>query len=128
MFITGPEVIKAVTGEDVTVARPRRQRWCTTAAAASRTAWPTDEPGAGAGRSCCSSYLPQNNTEDPPQVAPYDPPDRMNESLNTLVPEREDEPYDMHEVIDAVFDRDSFLEIHPYYARNAIVGFARLDG
>jgi acetyl-CoA carboxylase carboxyltransferase component len=74
------------------------------------------------------SYLPQNNTEDPPQVTPYDPRDRMNESLNTAVPLREDEPYDMHEVISAVFDRDSFLEVHPYYARNAIVGFARMDG
>ena len=74
------------------------------------------------------SYLPQNNTEDPPQVTPYDPPDRMNESLNTIVPEREDMPYDMHEVIRAIFDRDSFLEVHPYYARNAIVGFARMDG
>ena len=55
-------------------------------------------------------------------------PDRMDERLNTIVPASENEPYDMHEVIEAVFDRDSFLEIHPYFARNAIVGFARLDG
>ena len=52
----------------------------------------------------------------------------MDERLNTIVPESEHEPYDMREVIEAVFDRDSFLEIHPYFARNVIVGFARLDG
>jgi len=74
------------------------------------------------------SYLPQNNTEDPPQLAPHDPPNRMNDSLNAVIPADESEPYDVHAVLDAVFDRDSFLEIHPYYARNAIVGFARLDG
>jgi len=74
------------------------------------------------------SYLPQNNTEDPPQVVPHDPADRMDEALNSIVPEAENEPYDMHDVIDMVFDHDSFLEIHPYFARNAIVGFARLDG
>jgi acetyl-CoA carboxylase carboxyltransferase component len=74
------------------------------------------------------SYLPQNNTEDPPKVAPYDPADRMEESLNGVVPGSESEPYDMHAVIDAVFDRDSFLEIQACFAPNAIIGFARLDG
>jgi acetyl-CoA carboxylase carboxyltransferase component len=74
------------------------------------------------------SYLPQNNTEDPPQVAPYDPADRMEEFLNSVVPASENEPYDMHRVIDAVFDRDSVLEVHSCYAPNAVVGFARLDG
>jgi len=74
------------------------------------------------------SYLPQNNTEDPPQVARYDSPDRMEESLNDLVPQDENEPYDMHEAIEAIVDKGSFLESHTYYARNAIVGFARLDG
>jgi acetyl-CoA carboxylase carboxyltransferase component len=74
------------------------------------------------------SYLPQNNTEDPPQLRPHDAPDRMDDSLNSLIPADESEPYDMHAVVDSVFDRDSLLEIHPYYARNCIVGFARLDG
>jgi acetyl-CoA carboxylase carboxyltransferase component len=74
------------------------------------------------------SYLPQNNAEDPPQVVRYDSPDRMEESLNRVVPEDENEPYDMHEVIDAVVDHGSFLDVHTYYARNAVVGFARLDG
>jgi acetyl-CoA carboxylase carboxyltransferase component len=73
-------------------------------------------------------YLPQNNNEDPPQIQPYDPRDRMDESLNTLIPRRENEPYDMRDVIKPVFDRESFLEIHPNFAPNAVVGFARLDG
>jgi acetyl-CoA carboxylase carboxyltransferase component len=74
------------------------------------------------------SYLPQNNTEDPPRVVPDDQPDRMDEALNQIVPASDEEPYDMRDVIEAVFDRGSFLEVHAYYARNAIVGFARLDG
>jgi len=52
----------------------------------------------------------------------------MEESLNSVVPKDENEPYDMHEVIDAIVDHGSLLEVHPYYARNAVVGFARLDG
>jgi acetyl-CoA carboxylase carboxyltransferase component len=74
------------------------------------------------------SYLPQNNTEDPPQVVENDPLDRIDERLNSIVPEAENEAYDMHDVIETVFDQDSFLEIHPYFARNAIVGFARMGG
>ncbi len=127
MFITGPEVIKSVTGENVsfedlggTVVHNARSGVAHFLA--------DDEQAALELVKVLLSYLPQNNTEDPPQVTPYDPPDRMNESLNTIVPEREDMPYDMREVIRAIFDRDSFLEVHPYYACNAIVGFARMDG
>jgi acetyl-CoA carboxylase carboxyltransferase component len=127
MFITGPEVIKGVTGENVsfedlggTLVHNGRSGVAHFLA--------DDERDALELVKLLLSYLPQNNTDDPPQVAPYDPRDRMNEGLNTAVPIREDEPYDMHDVIRAVFDRDSFLEVHPYYARNAIVGFARMDG
>jgi acetyl-CoA carboxylase carboxyltransferase component len=74
------------------------------------------------------SYLPQNNTEDPPQLAPFDPPERMELELNTLVPEDERVPYDMQRVIDLIVDRGSFLAVQSEYAANAIVGFARLDG
>jgi acetyl-CoA carboxylase carboxyltransferase component len=74
------------------------------------------------------SYLPQNNAEDPPQIAAYDPANRMDEALNTIVPEDEDQPYDMRQVIAAVCDHESFLEVHAAYAPNALVGFARLDG
>ncbi len=127
MFITGPEVIKSVTGENVsfedlggTLVHNARSGVAHFLA--------DDEQAALMLVKVLLSYLPQNNTEDPPQVTPYDLPDRMNEALNTIVPDRDDMPYDMHEVISAIFDRDSFLEVHPYYARNAIVGFARMDG
>ena len=73
-------------------------------------------------------YLPQNNNEDPPQIAPYDLPDRADEALNHLVPDDEAEAYDVRGVLDRVFDTDSFLEIQPAYAPNAVTGFARLDG
>jgi acetyl-CoA carboxylase carboxyltransferase component len=127
MFITGPEVIKAVTGQDVTATDLGGSVVHNSRSGVAQLLAP-DEPKAIELVKLLLSYLPQNNTEDPPQLVPHDPADRMDEALNTLVPESENEPYDMHEVIDAVFDRDSFLEIHPYFARNAIVGFARLDG
>ena len=74
-------------------------------------------------------YLPQNNNEDPPQVTPYDPADRMDEELNTHRPGRRGaRPTTSATSWRSVFDRDSFLEIHPAYAPNAVVGFARLDG
>jgi acetyl-CoA carboxylase carboxyltransferase component len=73
-------------------------------------------------------YLPQNNNEDPPQIAPYDAPDRMDEALNTLIPHAENEPYDIRDAVAMIFDTGSFLEIHPDFAANAVVGFARLDG
>jgi acetyl-CoA carboxylase carboxyltransferase component len=127
MFITGPEVIKAVTGEQVTaddlggpVVHNSRSGVAHLMA--------ESEPRAIELVKLLLSYLPQNNTEEPPQVRPHDLPDRMDERLNTIVPAAENEPYDMREVIEAVFDRDSFLEIHPYFARNVLVGFARLDG
>jgi acetyl-CoA carboxylase carboxyltransferase component len=73
-------------------------------------------------------YLPQNNNEDAPQIAPYDPADRMEAALDVLIPAAENEPYDMREAIALIFDRDSLLEIQPSYAPNALIGFARLDG
>lgn len=127
MFITGPEVIKTVTGEDVSF-RDLGGTLVHNSMSGVAQFLGEDEHSALELVKVLLSYLPQNNTEDPPQVAPADPTDRMDEALNGVVPLHEDEPYDMHEVIEAIFDRDSFLEVHAYYARNAIVGFARLDG
>jgi len=73
-------------------------------------------------------YLPQNNNEDPPQITPEDPIGRMDESLNELIPDGENTPYDIRDAIEAIFDQDSFLEIQPAFAANAVIGFARLDG
>ncbi|NLE19055.1 MAG: methylmalonyl-CoA carboxyltransferase, partial [Propioniciclava sp.] len=74
------------------------------------------------------SYLPQNNTEDPPQLEPYDPADRMDETLNHHIPEDDNVPYDMNALLAQVFDRDSMFGLHSDWAANALVGFARLDG
>ena len=74
------------------------------------------------------SYLPQNNAEDPPALEPYDPADRMEEALNTIVPNDDGLAYDMRDVLALVLDHDSVFELHKDYAGNALVGFGRLDG
>jgi acetyl-CoA carboxylase carboxyltransferase component len=127
MFITGPDVIKAVTGEQVdfdtlggAVAHNVRSGVAHFAA--------EDEEGAFRLVKELLSYLPQNNSEDPPRVTPYDDPGRRDELLDHLVPEDSSQPYDMRQVISSVFDRGSFLEVHAHYAKNALIGLARLDG
>ena len=127
MFITGPDVIKAVTGEDVdfdtlggAVAHNVRSGVAHFAA--------DDEMAAFRLVKELLSYLPQNNSEDPPRVSPYDDPGRRDESLDRVIPEDSSEPYDMRQVIASVFDRGSFLEVQAHFARNALVGLARLDG
>src|SRR6267378_2287391 len=87
-----------------------------------------DEPGAIRALRELLSYLPSNNLEDPPVVASEDPPDRRDESLKTIVPENPNRPYDIKEVIRAVVDDRHFLEVHEHFARNIVVGFARLGG
>ncbi|HHK42288.1 MAG TPA: methylmalonyl-CoA carboxyltransferase, partial [Planctomycetaceae bacterium] len=74
------------------------------------------------------SFIPQNNHEDPPRVASDDPADRREESLNGLVPDNPNKPYDIKQVITAIVDDADFFEVHENYARNIVVGFARLDG
>jgi propionyl-CoA carboxylase beta chain len=74
------------------------------------------------------AYLPPNNIDDPPRVQPNDDPNRMDESLNSIVPENPNKPYDMREVIRRIVDRAEFFEVQELYAQNLIVGFARLDG
>ena len=127
MFITGPEVIKTVTGEEVTfhdlggaLAHNVKSGVAHFIAESEQQAFLLVKQ--------LLSYLPPNNVEDPRRIEPYDDPRRMDEELNDIVPLDETVPYDMREVIARVFDRDSFLEVQAYYARNAIVGFARLDG
>jgi len=127
MFLTGPDVIKAITGEDVTAQSLGGTEVHTVRSGVAQLAAETDGAALELAKRLLG-YLPQNNNEDPPQVTPYDPPDREEEALNTLIPVSENEPYDMRDVIALVFDGDSFLEIHPDFAPNAVVGFARLDG
>ena len=127
MFLTGPSVVKTVTGEDVS----------------------QEELGGASVHSCKSgvthfsaengeealfiirkllSYIPQNNLEETPLVACDDPIDRLEDALNDIIPESAKQSYDMYDVIGAVVDNGEFLEVHRDYARNIIIGFARFNG
>jgi acetyl-CoA carboxylase carboxyltransferase component len=127
MFLTGPDVIKAVTGEQVSAQTLGGAEVHTGRSGVAHLAAPTELAGVALVKRLLS-YLPQNNAEDPPQIRPEDPPGRMDDALNTLIPNDENQPYDMRDAITAIFDADSFLEIQPAFAANAVVGFVRLDG
>jgi len=127
LHITGPDVVKAVTHEEVTSEDLGGAEVHATRSGVASFTSPDD-------RACLAllrrllSYLPLNNAETPPFVPSEDPADRMDAALDKLVPEDPSKPYDMREVIRAVVDRDSFLEVHAGYARNILVGLARLGG
>ncbi|MGH8906340.1 MAG: acyl-CoA carboxylase subunit beta [Egibacteraceae bacterium] len=127
MFITGPEVIKIVTGEDVTFedlggAMSHNQRSGVAHFAAE------DEESCIAGIRHLLSFLPANNLEDPPWVEPLDDPERTAEDLDLYLPDNSNVPYDMREVIARIVDDGAFLEVARHWAANIIIGFARLDG
>ena len=127
MFITGPDVIKTVTHEEVTKedlggAQAHNARSGVAHFAAD------DEAGAIRTLRELLSYLPQNNLEDPPFVATKDPFDRREESLKSAVPANPNKPYDIKDVIRAVVDDQHFFEVQEHWARNMVVGFARLGG
>ena len=127
MFLTGPEVIKAVTGREVSVQELGGAEAHSTLSGVTHFV-ADDERAALQQVKTLLGYLPQNNDDDPPRVTPYDPPDRMDRALGEVVPRDDRAPYDIRTIIERVFDRESFLEIQPYWACNAVVGFARLDG
>lgn len=125
MFITGPQVMKTVTSETVTVEELGGARVHATESGVSHFTYPDD-------KSCLEgvrrllTYLPQNNRENPPGIAGAVPGDCA--GLQELVPQNPRKAYDIHKVIDAVLDRDSFFEVQAEWARNAVVGFGRLGG
>src|SRR5437899_3448032 len=127
MFITGPDVIKTVTHEEVT---KEDLGGAQTHNARSGVAHFAAEDEAAAIRVLREllSFLPSNNLDDPPLVASEDPPDRRDEVLKTIVPENPNKPYDIKEVIRAVVDDRHFFEVHEHFARNIVCGFARLSG
>ncbi len=127
MFITGPSVIKAITGEEVDFESlgGAQVHVGTSGVASLATA---DESASLALCRSLLSYLPSNNTENPPCFAPSDDPFRLDEELNTIIPDDETQPYSMHEVIQRVVDFNSFLELQPTFAMNAIIGLARMNG
>ena len=127
MHITGPDVVKTVTHEEVT---SEDLGGADVHMAKSGVAHfkSTDDKNAMSLLRRLYSYLPLNNAEDAPFVATDDPSDRCDEELDTIVPSDPSKPYDMHGVIERIVDEGSWLEVHGEYARNILVGFARLGG
>jgi acetyl-CoA carboxylase carboxyltransferase component len=127
MFITGPDVIKTVTGETVT---HEALGGADTHARISGVAHfeTADEEDMIEQVRTLLSFIPSNNLEDAPHEATGDAPDRTSDRLDTLVPEQSNKPYDMHEVIAEIVDNGEFMEVQPGHAANILIGFARLDG
>ncbi|PSQ49355.1 methylmalonyl-CoA carboxyltransferase [Halobacteriales archaeon SW_6_65_15] len=127
MFITGPDVIETVTGEQVSFEELGGAKTHESTSGVAHFA-EQDEKEALDDIRRLLSYVPQNNVEDPPRVEPWDDPERKDEELTSIVPDQPKKPYDMTRVIDGVVDEDSFFEVQEGYAKNIVVGFARLDG
>ncbi|RLF19240.1 MAG: methylmalonyl-CoA carboxyltransferase [Thermoprotei archaeon] len=127
MFITGPKVVKAATGEEVTYEELGGPQVHAYYSGVAHFVAENDEDALNLIRKLLS-YLPSNNMEDPPIIKSEDDPERMDYELDDIVPEDPESPYDMYDVIVRILDKDSFLEVHKFFAPNAIVGFGRLDG
>jgi propionyl-CoA carboxylase beta subunit len=127
MFITGPDVVKTVTGEEVTF---EELGGAATHATKSGVAHfiARDEEACLEDARYLLSFLPQNNLEPPPYFEPTDPKDREDESLDSIVPDNPNKPYDIKDVICRVVDDAEFLEVHQLWADNLVCGFARLGG
>ena len=127
MFITGPEVIKAVTGEEIDFERLGGAMTHNTKSGVAHFAAESDADSIVKIKQLLS-YLPSNNMEDPPWVDTGDDPNRIDEALDTLVPENPRMMYDMKKVIKSLVDNGEIFEPHEHYARNMIVCFARMGG
>lgn len=127
MFVTGPDVIKTVTHEEVTKEELGGAMTHNAKSGVAHFIAENDEMAMMMIRELLS-YLPSNNMEDPPVKPNTDDIHREDESLQTLVPDDPNKPYDMHAIIETVVDNNNFLEVQPHYAENIIVGFARMDG
>jgi acetyl-CoA carboxylase carboxyltransferase component len=126
-FITGPDVIRAVTGEQVDVETLGGAKVHSTRSGVAHFSPPTEAEALALCRRLLS-YLPSNNVENPPHAESEDDPRRMDPELNDVVPLDDTIPYDMRDVIHRVVDQGTFLEVQADWAQNAIVGFARLGG
>lgn len=127
MFVTGPEVIKTVTHEEVTKNELGGAMTHNSKSGVAHLMADNDEQAIMMIRELFS-FLPSNNTEDPPISPCTDDIRRADESLQTLVPDDPNKPYDIKELITTVVDNNNFFEIQPHYAQNILIGFARLDG
>src|SRR5712691_6831997 len=127
MFITGPDVIKTVTHEEVTKDQLGGAMTHNETSGVAHFVSHNDEECLLLLRELLS-FIPSNNLEDPPRRTTNDPWDRIEESLNSLVPAESNIPYDIKDVIHAVVDDNYFFEVQEHYAKNLVIGFARLDG
>ena len=125
MFVTGPDVIKTVTHEEVTKEDLGGAHTHSATSGVAHFTRPNDAACLHAIRDLLS-YLPSNNVDDPPLGASDDDPNRVDDSLDTLIPADPNKPYDIKKLIQAVVDDGGFLEVQPEYAKNIVVGFARL--
>jgi propionyl-CoA carboxylase beta chain len=127
MFLTGPDVIKTVTHEEVSMEELGGAITHNTKSGVAHFAF-DDEPQALEGLRNLLSYLPSNNTEEPPSLTCSDDPERRDEKLKTIVPVEPNKPYDVREVLECVVDDRNLLEIQKYFAQNIIIAFARMQG
>jgi propionyl-CoA carboxylase beta chain len=127
MFITGPDVIKTVTGEEPTFEELGGAMTHNTKSGVAHFA-SEDEESCLEDARYLMSFLPQNNLELPPRVDTGDDPDRMDEELDHIVPDNPNKPYDMRDVVARIVDNGEFFEVHEHFARNIVVGFSRLNG
>ena len=127
MFITGPKVVKAATGEEVSFDELGGALVHAEKSGVAHFVASDDEEAISLLKRILS-YLPSNNLEDPPYLDTGDDPYREDEALNSIVPDDPIEPYDVKEIIRRIFDRGTFLEVQEFFAPNVVVGFARLAG
>src|SRR4026209_172138 len=127
MFITGPEVIKTVTGEEVDFESLGGAMTHNTKSGVAHFA-SEDEEACLEDARYLFSFLPQNNLELPPRLETGDDPNRMDEALDTVVPDNPNKPYDMRDVVALIVDDGEFFEVHEHFAMNIICGFSRRDG
>ncbi len=127
MFLTGPEVIKAVTGEIIDAESLGGTTVHTETTGTAHLATDSEEEALQLTRNILG-FFPSNNVENPPYQSPEDDPLRMDDELNSIIPMDPTLPYRMHDVIEKVVDQNTFIELHPTWARNAIIGFARIGG
>ena len=127
MFLTGPKVVKTVTGEDVTQEQLGGASVHASKSGVAHFAVENEEEGIRLIRHLLS-FIPQNNMEDAPCVEPTDAVDRVDDVLNTIIPDQPNKSYNMYDVIGTIVDNGEFLEIHRDWAKNIIIGFARFNG
>ena len=127
MFLTGPTVVKSVTGEDITTEKLGGASVHASKSGVTHFVAKDDQEGILMIRKLLS-YLPSNNLEEAPIISCDDPIDRLEDSLNEIIPDDPNKPYDMMEVIKSIVDNGEMLEVHGSYAKSLIVGFARFNG